>query len=88
LVNIQDKSTLSQDPKELECTANQRLTKICTPSLHTFNDRGSAQHELAKYLTGLLQPVLDIYSSNCIKDSSPLLNEIQQLDTDPLNSFL
>ena len=30
---------------------------------------GLAQHELAKFLLATLQPVLDLYSSNCIKDS-------------------
>jgi len=49
---------------------------------------GSAQHELAKYLTSLFQPVLDIYLSNCIKDSFSFAQEIQQLDADPSNSFL
>jgi len=49
---------------------------------------GSAQHEVAKYLTGLFQSVLDIYSSNCIKDFFSFDYEIQQLDIDPLNSFL
>ena len=29
----------------------------------------SAQHELAKFLSATLQPVQDIFSSNCTKDS-------------------
>jgi len=49
---------------------------------------GSAQYELAKYLTGLLQPVLAIYSSNCVKDSFSFAHELQELDTDPSKSFL
>jgi len=49
---------------------------------------GSAHHELAKYLTGFMQPVLDIYSSNCVKDFFSFAHEIQQLGTDSLNSFL
>jgi len=49
---------------------------------------GSAQHELAKYLIGLLQSVLNIYSSNCVKDSFSIAHEIQQLDTDSSNSSL
>jgi len=39
-------------------------------------------------LTGLLQPVLDIYSSNWVKDSFSFAHEIQQLNTDLSNSFL
>jgi len=49
---------------------------------------GSAQHELAKYLTGLLQLVLDIYSSNCVKNFFSFAHEFQQLDTNPSNFFL
>jgi len=65
--------------------AYTRLTKKISPFDLYF--QCSAQHELAKYLTGLLQPVLDIYSSNCVKDSF-FAHEIQQLDTEPSNSFL
>ena len=30
---------------------------------------GSAQHELAKYLSFILKPVLNLYSINCVKES-------------------
>ena len=49
---------------------------------------GSSQHQLAKYLSALLQPVLEIYSNNCIKDSFLFTKEIQQLKLKPDKSFL
>ena len=49
---------------------------------------GSSQHQLAKYLSAFLQPVLEIYSNNCIKDPSFFAEEIRQLKLKPDESFL
>ena len=49
---------------------------------------GSSQHQLAKYLSTLLQPVLEIYSNNCIKDSFLFAEEIRRLKLKPDESFL
>ena len=49
---------------------------------------GSAQHELAKFLLATLQPVLDLYSSNCTKDSFSFAQKVQQLEFNPDHSFL
>ena len=55
---------------------NQRLSKIhkqdvnCCPILLIME---SAQHELAAFLAALLQPVLELYLTNCINDSFILL---------------
>ena len=38
---------------------------------------GSAQHELAKFLAVLLQPVLELYSTNCKNDSFSFTEMIQ-----------
>ena len=47
-----------------------------------------AQHELAKFLSAILQPVLDLYCSNCTKDSFSFGQKVQQLEFNPDNSFL
>ena len=49
---------------------------------------GSAQHELAKSLSSTMQPVLDLYSSNCTKDSFSFAQKVQQLEFNPDYSFL
>ena len=48
---------------------------------------GSAQHELAKFLSATMQPVLDLYSSNCTKDSFSFAQKVQQLELNPDISF-
>ena len=40
---------------------------------------GSSQHQLAKYLSAPLQPVLEIYSNSCFKDSFLFAEEIRRL---------
>ena len=49
---------------------------------------GSSQHELAKWLCTILQPVLDRYSAHCIKDSFTFAKTIQDLTTDSDQTFL
>ena len=49
---------------------------------------GSAQHELANFLAVLLQPVLELYSTNCINDSFSFAKIIQQLEVNSNESFL
>ena len=48
---------------------------------------GSSHHELGKWLAGLLQPVLERFSSYCISDSFTFANAMQNLDSDP-NVFM
>ena len=48
----------------------------------------SAQHELAEFLAALLQPVLELYSTNCINDSFSFAEMIQQLKVNPNDSTL
>ena len=49
---------------------------------------GSAQHELEKFFLTTLQLVLDLYSSNCTKDSFSFAQKLQQFEFNPDNSFL
>ena len=49
---------------------------------------GSAQHQLAKYLSSLLEPVLTLYSSNCIPDSFAFADIIKTSNLDPSSVFL
>eukprot|EP00794_Sanderia_malayensis_P010538 gene10538-11650_t len=49
---------------------------------------GSAQHQLAKWLSEVLEPVLNLYSDNCISDSFTFANFIQNLELNPAKTFL
>ena len=49
---------------------------------------GSAQHQLAKYLSSLPEPVLTLYSSNCIRDSFTFADIIKTSNLDPSSVFL
>ena len=49
---------------------------------------GLAQHQLAKYLSSLLEPVLTLYSSNCIRDSFTFADIIKTSNLDPFSVFL
>ena len=49
---------------------------------------GSAQHQLAKYLSSLLEPVLTLYSSNCIRDSCTFADIINTSNLDSSFIFL
>ena len=49
---------------------------------------GSSQHEPAKWLFLFLQPVLERYSSRCIKDSFTIAETIQKLAIKPHKTFM
>ena len=49
---------------------------------------GSAQHQLAKWLTPLLQPVLQNLSSNCVFDSFTFVKEVRKFTFSPSSVFL
>ena len=49
---------------------------------------GSAQHKLTKFLAALLQPVLELYSTNCIIDFFSFAEMIQQLKVNSNDSIL
>ena len=48
---------------------------------------GSLQHALAKYLAAVIDPVLQLYSNNCMKDSLTFAKEMQDLQMHPKKHF-
>ena len=64
-----------------------RVHKPSVPPRPILSMIGSSQHELAKWLSILLQPVLDRYPSQCIKDSFTFVETIQKLATKPDETF-
>ena len=68
-----------------------RLPKIhkwdvpCHPILLII---GSAQHKLTKFLAALLQPILELYSTNCIHNSFSFAEMIQKLKVNSNDSIL
>ena len=48
----------------------------------------SSQHALAKYLAAVIDPVLQLYSNNCITDSFTFAKEIQDLQMHSKETFL
>ena len=61
--------------------------KECTPLCPILSMTDSSHHELGKRLAGLLQPVLERFSSHCISNSLTVAKTIQNLDIDP-NVFM
>ena len=49
---------------------------------------GSAQHEMARWLTKVLQPVLQQYSSHLIKDSFEFVNTLREFGEVGEDSFM
>ena len=77
-------------PTELQRPRMYGLPKIHkegTPLRPTLSMAGSSHHELGKWLAGLLQPVLERFSSHCLSDSFRFAKTMQNLDIDP-NIFM
>ena len=49
---------------------------------------GSSQHALAKYLAAVIDPILQLYSNSCIKDSFSFAKEMQDLQIHLKETFL
>ena len=49
---------------------------------------GSSQHAVAKYLAAVIDPVLQLSSNNCVKDSFTFAKEMQDLQMHPKETFL
>ena len=56
--------------------------KAGTPLRPTLSMTGLSQHELGKWLVGLLQPVLKRFSSHCVLDSFTFAKIMQNLHID------
>ena len=54
--------------------------KESTPLRPILSMTGSSHHELGKWLAGLLEPVLERFSSHCISDSFAFAKTMQNLD--------
>ena len=77
-------------------SGSQRLKSYGHPKTHKkdvllrpiLSMVGSALHELAKFFSATLQPVLDLHSRNCTKDSFSFAQKVQQFEFNPDISFL
>jgi len=49
---------------------------------------GSSQHQLAKWLSSILQPMLNSYSTHCIQDSFTFVEKIKSSTLKPSSIFL
>ena len=82
--------------KRIRPTGSQRPRMYGLPKIHKqgaplrpiLSMVGSAQHELAKWLSEVLKPVLDEYSPHCIRDSFTFARLIQELTFDPSTCFM
>ena len=77
-------------------TGSQRPQMYGLPKIHkpnvplrpTLSMIGSAQHELAKWLSEVLDPVLQKYSKHCIKDSFTFAEFMQNLNIKDETSYM
>ena len=77
-------------------TGSQRPRMYGLPKIHKkdvplrpiLSMTGSAQHQLAKWLTSLLQPVLENFSSNCLSDSFTFVKEVRKFTFSSSSVFL
>ena len=76
-------------------TGSQRFQTYGLPKTHKegtplrpiLSMTGSSNHKLGKWFAGLLQPVLERFSSHCISDSFTFAKAMPNLDIDP-NVFM
>ena len=81
--------------RSIRPTGSQRPRMYGLPNTHKpkvplhpiLSMTDSAFHELSKWLTSLLQPVLDRYTVHCISDSFTLADYIRKLDGQ-IDSFM
>ena len=97
LLQLKKESLISQSVYEaIRPTGSQRPRMYGLPKVHKkdvplrpiLSMTGSSQHQLAKWLTSLLQPVLLNLSSNCILDSFTFVNEVKNFTFSPSSVFL
>ena len=65
-----------------------KIHKLCVPPRAILYMIGSAQHELAKWLSEALDPVLQKYSKHCIKDSFTFAEFMQNFNIENKISFM
>ena len=64
-----------------------KIHKKDVPLRPILSMTGSAQHQLAKWLTSLLQSVLQDLSSNCVSDSFTFVKEVRKFTFFPSSVF-
>ena len=82
--------------KEIHPTGSLRSRLYGLPKVHKkelplrpiLSTVASFHHALAKYLAAVIDPVLQFYSKNCIKDSFTFAKEMQHLQMHPKKTFL
>ena len=97
LLDLVNQTILTRDIYDrIRPTGSQRPRMYGLPKTHKediplrpiLSMIGSSQHELAKWLSEVLAPVLKLYSSNCVKDSFTFASFIQNYNVEPAKTFL
>ena len=82
--------------KAIRPTGSQRPRMYGLPKMHKkdvplcpiLSMTGSAQHQLAKWPTSLLDPVIQLFSTNCIPDSFASAETLRNFQFPTLSPFL
>jgi len=97
LIQLSNEKFISKtDYKAIRPTGSQRPRMYGLPKTHKkdvplgliLSMTGSAQHELGKWLTSLLQPVLQDLSVNCVPDSFTFVKKVRNFTFSPSSVFL
>ena len=97
LLQLRKESLISKQVyKAIRPTGSQRPYMYGLPKIHKKNvplrpilsTTESAQHQLTKWLTSLLQPVLQNFSFNCVSDSFTFVKEVRKFTFPPSSVFL
>ena len=97
LLQLRKKSLISKQVyKAIQPTGSQRPPMYGLPKIHKkevplrpiLSMTGSAQHQLAKWITSILQLVLQNLSSNCVSDSFTFVKEVRKFAFSPSSVFL
>ena len=79
------RSTGSQQPRMYGLPKKHKQNIPLRPILSMT---GSSHHQLAKWLGEIWAPVLNLYSTHCVKDSFTYANFIQNCNFEPAKAFL
>ena len=89
---ISSKCTKQSDPptalSDRACMVFRKYTERYVPLRPILSMTGSAQYQLAKWLTSLLRPVLQNLSSNCVSDSFTFVKEVRKFTFSHSSVFL
>ena len=97
LIQLRKESLISkQVHKAIRPTSSQRPRMYALPKIYKkevplrpiLSMTGLAQIQLAKWLTSLLQPVLQILSSNCVSNSFTFVKEVRKFTFSPSSVFI